>query len=289
MPPEPKKPRVRRAPRTPATEQQAPAAGKAWFSDTHHQLLLYAKDLNRLLKSERRKSRELAATHQQLLKYARDLKQSYEAEKKRAREVRAAYTEAIGRLTVAAEYKDEDTAHHIQRISHYSRALARELGWPDAQVELIYEAAPMHDVGKIGVPDAILLKPGALSADEWDVMKTHALIGENILARSPSPLLKMAAEIAASHHERWDGSGYPHGLKNGAIPITGRIVALADVYDALRSQRPYKPPFDHARACDIILNGDGRTAPVHFDPALLDVFARNQGKFARIYNTLADA
>ncbi len=258
------------------------------FAGLHAQLLLYARDLNSVLKSERHKRRELIAVNQQLIKYARDLKKTYDAEKHRAREVQAAYLEAVRRLVVAAEYKDEETAHHIQRISHYARTLALELGWSAAQAELIFDAAPMHDVGKIGVPDAILLKEGPLTPEEWIVMKRHPAIGESILTGSRSPLLTMAAEIAAGHHERYDGTGYPRGLKGEAISLSGRLVMLCDIYDALRSKRPYKPAFDHAKSCDIILNGDGRTRPEHFDPRVLAAFGRVKNRFAETFDRLSD-
>lgn len=264
------------------------AAAREQSARTHDQLLLYARDLNRLLSSEKRKRRELAAANQQLIKYARDLKKIYAAERRRAREVQAAYVEAIHHLTAAAEYKDEETAQHIQRISHYSRVLAEEMKLPQRKVELLFDAAPMHDVGKIGVPDAVLLKQAPLTPDEWEVMKTHPMMGENILSGSSSPLLRMAAEIAGCHHERWDGSGYPRGLRGEAIPLPARIVMLADVYDALRSRRPYKPAFTHGKACAIILKGDGRTQPAHFDPRLLDIFVRAEGRFGEIFEKLSD-
>ncbi|MFP5344119.1 MAG: HD-GYP domain-containing protein [Gammaproteobacteria bacterium] len=266
----------------------AVAAMRKQFARTHDQLLLYARDLNHLLRSERNKRRELAAANQQLIKYARDLKKIYEAEKKRAREVQAAHVEAIRHLTAAAEYKDEETAQHIQRISHYSKVLAEEMEMPEKEAELLFDAAPMHDVGKIGVPDTVLLKQAPLAPDEWEVMKTHALMGEDILSGSRSPLLRMAAEIAGCHHERWDGGGYPRGLRGEAIPLPARIVMLADVYDALRSRRPYKPAFTHEKACVIILNGDGRTQPTHFDPRLLEIFVRAKGRFGEIFEKLSD-
>ncbi len=284
--------RLRLVPAVPALpvrerEMRYPAPEEG-FAHANAQLLAYARDFNRLLRSERVKRRELAEAHQQLLSYAHDLRQTHAGERKRAREVQAAYVEAVRRLTTAAEYKDEETANHIQRIGHYSRVVAGALGWPERRTVLLFDAAPMHDVGKIGVPDAILLKPGALTGDEWETMKQHALMGENILAGSHSPLLRMAAEIAGGHHERFDGGGYPRGLKGRDIPAAARIVALADVYDALRSTRPYKPAYDHEKACDIILNGDARTRPEHFDPRLLEIFDRARDRFGEIYRKLSD-
>ena len=146
----------------------------------------------------------------------------------------------------------------------------------------------MHDVGKIGVPDTILLKDGPLTPEEWTVMKCHPTIGADILTSSTSPLLQMATEIAAGHHERFDGTGYPRDVQGEAIPVAARIVMLCDIYDALRSQRPYKPAFGHAKSCDIIINGDGRTRPEHFDPRLLETFTRIKERFGAIYDELRD-
>ena len=150
----------------------------------------------------------------------------------------AAHLETVHCLSYAAEYKDEDTAMHILRMSHYSALIAKRLGRPRNEVELLLHASPMHDVGKIGIPDAILLKPGKLDAREWEIMKQHTVIGERILGDSSAELLQLGSLIAISHHERWDGSGYPNGLAGEDIPLCGRICAIADVFDALTSKRP---------------------------------------------------
>ncbi len=176
--------------------------------------------------------------------------------------------DTIYRLARAAEYKDEDTGAHIQRMSYYAAAIARKLGLPEEEVEHILYAAPLHDVGKIGIPDSILLKPAKLERDEWDVMRQHTVIGAVILEGSPSPIIDLARIISLTHHEKWDGSGYPRGVKGAQIPLAGRIAALADFYDAVTSRRPYKEPFTREKAVEIILEGRG----VHFDPEVVDAF-----------------
>lgn len=193
--------------------------------------------------------------------------------------------EIIERLTAAAELRDEDTGMHIIRIGMYARILSIHMGMPEEFVRQITVAAAMHDVGKIGIPDSILLKPAPLTAGEFETIKQHTLIGEKILLGSPHALLQMGASIAVTHHERWDGSGYPYGLSRNDIPMAGRIVMIADHYDALRNSRVYKPAFSHERACDIIENGDGRTMPGHFDPAVLSAFNDIKDEFACIFES----
>ena len=143
----------------------------------------------------------------------------------------------------------------------------------------------MHDIGKIGIPDHILLKPGELTPDEWEVMKEHTVIGGEILGNSKSPYLIMGAEIALNHHERWEGGGYPNGKRGEDIPLAARLMSICDSYDALRSKRPYKPAFDHLKSMNIIMHGDGRTKPEHFDPLVFTAFTQNHQPFGDIFDT----
>jgi len=196
--------------------------------------------------------------------------------------------ELIGRLTAVAEYRDTDTGTHISRIGRYSAKIAEALGMTAVFVEDIMLTSSMHDIGKIGIPDSILLKPGALTPDEFELMKSHAAIGHNMLADASDLSIQMAASIALNHHERWDGTGYPRGLRGETTPIEGRIVMLADQYDALRSRRPYKQPLSHVEVFRIIVEGDGRTMPCHFDPSVLSAFIKVATVFDNIFATHSD-
>ncbi len=179
--------------------------------------------------------------------------------------------QVVQRLGMAAEYRDEETGNHILRMSHICALLAKEVGWDDARCDLILNASPMHDIGKIAIPDAVLLKPGPFEPHEWEIMKTHSAVGASLLEGDDSDLLCMARDIALTHHEKWDGSGYPGGLAGEDIPVSGRIAALADVFDALTSVRPYKKAWSVDDAVEYIKQNSGK----HFDPALVEVFVRN--------------
>ena len=207
--------------------------------------------------------------------------------RERTAALKESYLETIFTITLAAEYRDEDTGAHVRRISYYCRELARMLGMDEEFVDKIFFASPMHDVGKIGIPDDILLKPGGFTPAEWEIMKQHTSIGAKILGNGKSPYLMMGAEIALNHHERWDGGGYPNGKRGEDIPLAARIMNVCDVYDALRSKRPYKSAFDHAKTMDIIALGDGRTLPEHFDPAVLAAFKQNHQSFRDVFEQYA--
>lgn len=231
--------------------------------------------------------------------FLRDQNQFLETEvRKRTRELSAIQDVTIMALTSLAETRDSDTGNHIRRTQHYVKTLAWKLSkhphfsaFLTAQnIELLYKSAPLHDIGKVGIPDRILLKPGKLTPEEFDIMKTHTTLGRDAIVHAEQTLgtevafLSMAKEIAYSHQEKWDGSGYPLGLRGEAIPISGRLMAVADVYDALISRRIYKQPMPHEQAVEIIQQASAR----HFDPAVVDAFMQCQDNFRAIANTFSD-
>jgi putative two-component system response regulator len=217
---------------------------------------------------------------------------------RRTREVHAVQDATIIAMATLAETRDQETGNHIRRTQNYVRALARRLrthprfapGLGEDVIEMLYKSAPLHDIGKVGIPDAILLKAGKLTPPEIQVMNTHAVLGRDAIAAAekildaPSSFLRLAREIAHHHHEKWDGSGFPDRLAGDAIPLSARLMAVADVYDALISRRVYKPAFPHAQAVQIIRDGRGR----HFDPDVADAFVEIADEFRAIAEQYAD-
>lgn len=198
-----------------------------------------------------------------------DLNRSLEEKVKiQTAEINETRQEIIRQLGRAAEYRDNETGHHVMRISHYSRLLAQKFGLDTGTCELIFQASPMHDIGKIGIPDRILLKPGKLTESEWKVMKKHPVIGAEIIGHHPSKLLQYARVMALTHHEKWNGTGYPEQLAGEDIPLLGRIIAIADVYDALITERVYKAAWPVEKAVRYLKNQSGK----HFDPQLIPCF-----------------
>ncbi len=224
----------------------------------------------------------IKAYHDKLLEYEHRLE--IEVAHKTAKLQRAliekerAYLETIYSLSRAAEYRDDNTGAHILRISLYTRAMALKIGLKERFTKVLFQASPMHDVGKIGIPDAVLLKPGKLDPAEWEIMKRHSVIGAEILKGSKVGVIRMAQRIALTHHEKWDGSGYPLGLKGARIPLASRIVAIVDVFDALISERPYKKAFPLEKVFEILREGDG----THFDPQMVKAFFDCQDEMVRI-------
>lgn len=204
--------------------------------------------------------------------------------RQRTDELKKSHFELIQRLGRAAEYKDNQTGMHVIRVSLYSRLLAEKAGKDKAWCDLIAHASQMHDVGKIGIPDHILLKPGALTPEERKIMQHHTFYGADIIGKSQSPLLQMAYEIALYHHEKWDGSGYPHGLAGHEIPLVAGIVAIADVYDALMSPRPYKEAWSEEKALQLITDERGK----HFNPELVDLFVGHLPELQAIRQKYSD-
>ena len=233
--------------------------------------LLKVKDYNDLL-GNYRKELEVAVTSR-----TKELKHALER-------VESSSLETIHRLSMASEYKDEGTGAHIKRMSRYCAAVARRMGLDEHTVQTFLYAAPMHDVGKVGMPDLILMKPSELTPLEWEIMKQHTVIGSRILKDSAAEFIRMGEVIAISHHEKWDGSGYPNGLKGVEIPIVGRITAIADVFDALTTKRPYKEAFPIAKSLELIREGRGS----HFDPEVVDAFFAIQDEILTLKAQYAD-
>jgi putative two-component system response regulator len=227
-------------------------------------LLLIKRYQDDLLHSNETLERRVTARTQELEKVVEDLQTTQTR-------IERTYYDSVYRLSVAAEYRDNETSNHIKRMSRYSELLAMRCGLSEVDVKLIRHASPMHDVGKLGIPDNILLKPARLTREEFTIMKQHTEIGARILADSDSDLIKMAQTIAITHHERWDGSGYPVGLLAEEIPLVGRIVAVADVFDALMSKRIYKRAYSIQETLEILRDSAGR----HLDPELVRHFIKS--------------
>jgi putative two-component system response regulator len=193
--------------------------------------------------------------------------------------LRKSAIDTVLRLGLAAEYRDDETGQHVLRMAHYAVSVARQLEWPDEDLDRLFHASLMHDIGKLAMPDSILFKPGPLDEAEWIIMKRHPLVGARILSGSDSDIIKLAEIVALTHHEKWDGSGYPKGLRGDNIPLVGRIVAICDVFDALTVRRPYKQAIPFEQAWAIIRQGSGS----HFDPAVVRAFFAAEAEVRRIH------
>lgn len=232
-----------------------------------------------------------ALVHSKSLSFERNYKKSLEEEvaiKTRElsdalNEIKNINAEIASRMITAAEYRDTDTGEHIVRIGLYTKLLSKEINMPDVFIEDISFASRLHDIGKIGIPDNVLLKPAGLTLDEFKIIQNHSQIGHSILAGSAYQMIQMAASIALNHHERWDGSGYPNKLKGEEIPLEARITNICDQFDALMMKRPYKPALPPEKVIEIITIGDGRTIPEHFDPDILMAFKKSAAMFVEIY------
>jgi cyclic di-GMP phosphodiesterase len=260
-----------------------------------NQTELYATDLANIYKQEKAKRKEVEGAYKllehkneelkqekaQLKTYAEDFRKLYKQLQVSFSDLNDANIETIYRLSIAAEFRDNDAATHLKKVCEYSKIIAKKLGWNDEKANMIKQASPMHDIGKIGISDSILFKPGKYNNDEYEEMRKHPSIGHIILKDSNSKCLQMGDRIAYTHHEKWDGTGYPNGLAGEEIPIEGRIVALADVYDALTTKRVYKPAFTKKEALKIMTEGRGS----HFDSVVFEAFMDSLNKIEEFRKT----
>lgn len=240
-------------------------------------------EVQEILEEYTKLAQELTAAYQEQTALTQQLEASYKEIEYAHRELEKSYLEFAGQLAVIAENYDENTGAHISRVSKLSRFIAEKLGISPDLCEKIEKFSPLHDIGKVLCPKEILLKNGPLTSQEFEIMKQHTINGARLIGDNPN--LEIAKNIALYHHEKYDGSGYPMGLKGDAIPVEARIVAIVDVYDALRSNRPYKKGFTHEESLRILLEGDNRTKPEHFDPMILKVFKENESEICNLWET----
>jgi len=235
------------------------------------QLFRYAQDIQKLF-AERdeavKNEKEGNAAYKQLERFKHDFMMLLEQKEKSYQALESSHLDTIRRLAIAAEFKDNDTGKHIVRMSRFSSMIARAYGQDEKYCNLLEQASPMHDIGKIGIPDNVLKKPGKLTEEDWVLMRKHSEYGANILSGSDVPVLQMAEEVALGHHEKFDGSGYPSNLKGEQIPLSARIVALADFFDALTMDRCYRPAFSDEKALTMVEQNSG----THFDPNVVKAF-----------------
>lgn len=261
----------------------APRSATAIAIDRSETIQLHKEDVDRVLDEEPTAARRMLASLARSLTNAKEAlagqNQVLDTKvRERTHELRESQLEIVRRLGRAAEFRDDDTGLHISRMSRFCQRLAKEAGFSEAECELLLQAAPMHDIGKIGIPDGVLLKPGKLEDDEWDIMRSHTVVGAEILSGGTSKLLELAREIALAHHEKWDGSGYPNGINNETIPIFARVAAICDVFDALTSERPYKEAWPNEKAFALIEENAGS----HFDPHLAKLFVSIRSDIEKI-------
>jgi len=239
--------------------------------DLQAQLFRYAQDIQKLF-AERdeavKNEKEGNAAYKQLERFKHDFMMLLEQKEKSYQALESSHLDTIRRLAIAAEFKDNDTGKHIVRMSRFSSMIARAYGQDEKYCNLLEQASPMHDIGKIGIPDNVLKKPGKLTEEDWVLMRKHSEYGANILSGSDVPVLQMAEEVALGHHEKFDGSGYPSNLKGEQIPLSARIVALADFFDALTMDRCYRPAFSDEKALTMVEQNSG----THFDPSVVKAF-----------------